>query len=91
MLYTRQAMELSKKGLKDTFVTNKCTIWVDAEAGTSRLHCGAMLFLLPLDGGRQPASPRLCVQTMISYGKGIKRNGWRGLLCEKQKLKLALV
>lgn len=42
------------KGLKDTFVMNKCTISVsvDVEAGTSSLHCGAMLFLLPLDGGR---------------------------------------
>lgn len=39
------------KGLKDTFVMNKCTISVDVEAGTSSLHCGAMLFLLPLDGG----------------------------------------
>lgn len=59
MLYTRSSHG-TFKGLKDTFVTNKCTIWVDVEAGTSSLHRGAMLFLLPLDGGRLPAFPRLC-------------------------------
>lgn len=63
---------------------------VDVEAGTSSLHCGAMLFLLPLDGGEVPA-PRWRVQTMISYGKGITGTAGGGLLCEKQKLKLALV
>lgn len=75
MLYTRSSHG-TFKGLKDTFVTNKCTIWVDAEAGTSRLHRGAMLFLLPLDGGEAPGLPPVCA--MISYGKGIKTNGWRG-------------
>lgn len=78
------------KGLKDTFVMNKCTISVDVEAGTSSLHCGAMLFLLPLDGGGARPFPICACKRWFPMGKALqKRLG--GLLCEKQKLKWALV